>query len=74
MDELFEETLPKALRTQALTASTNLHILQIVHIFHFLHILHILHIRHIRHILHILHKHPSQQGQIHSIFNNVVSQ
>ena len=31
--------LLKALRTQGLTAVTNLHILQILHIFHILHIL-----------------------------------
>ena len=37
-----KKTLPKALRTQALTAFTNLHILHILHILHDLHVRHIL--------------------------------
>ena len=52
------ETLPKALRTQALTALTNLHI---EHNLHFLHILHSLHIMLSLHIMHSLLKYPSQQ-------------
>ena len=58
------QTLPKALRTNAMTALTNLHTLHILHILHivyilhilfFLHFLPILHILHILHVLHILH-------------------
>ena len=67
------ETLPTALRAQALTVFTGfansaylayfhiLHILYFLHILHILHILYTLHILHILHILYILHIYVASQ-------------